>query len=90
MFLSGIVSDSDGIHTSESNEVKTAALSKLNNGGAVVTRGQCGNESSTKQTGDFDKDKTPIYDSVLDRTHPGLKGVHTVVYCDEQPLLFCV
>ena len=47
MFLSGIVSDSDGIHPGESDEVKTAVLSKL------------------------------IDDSVLDRTHPGLTGMHT-------------
>ena len=47
MFLSGIVSDSDGMHPGESDEVKTAVLSKL------------------------------IDDSVLDRIHPGLTGMHT-------------
>ena len=77
MFLSGIVSDSDGIHPSESNEDKTAALYKLDSGSAFIYCNQCGNESSTKRTGDFDKDKTPIYDSVLDHTHPGLTGMHT-------------
>ena len=46
MFLSGIVSDSDGFHPGESDEVKTAALSKL------------------------------IDDSVLDRIHPDIIGMH--------------
>ena len=88
--MSGIAVDSDDIHSGESEQDKTAVLSKLSSGvvagfgngssssgSAVVIRGQCGNESSTQQTGDFDKDKTPIYDSVLERIHPGLTGMHT-------------
>ena len=78
MFLSGIASDSDGIHPGESNDVKTAALSKLNNGGAVVSCGQCGHGSSTQRTGDFDKDNNLIDDSVFYYIHPNLTtGMHT-------------
>lgn len=79
MSLSGIVSDSDaGIHPSESNEVKTDALSKLTNGNAVVSCGQCANGSSTKRTGDFDKYNNLIDDSVFYCIHPNLTtGIHT-------------
>ena len=76
MFLSGIVLDSD---PGENNDVKTAALSKLNNGGAVVSCGQCGNGSSTQRTGDFDKDNNLIDDCVFYCIHPDLTAytIHT-------------
>ena len=78
MFLSGLVLDSDGSHPGESNDVKTAAPKPSTpDSGNVICCDQCGNESSTKRTGDFDKDKTPIDDSVLERIHPGLTGMHT-------------
>ena len=80
MFLSGIAVDSDGIHSGESEQGKTVVLSKLRSGGAAGF----GNGSSSKPWNcdhldgdDFDKDKTPIDDSVLDRIHPGLTGMHT-------------
>ena len=78
--MSGIAVDSDGIHSGESEQGKTVVLSKLRSGGA----GGFGNGSSSKSWicdylggDDFDKDKTPIYDSVLERIHPGLTGMHT-------------
>ena len=80
MFLSGIAVDSDGIHSGESEQGKTAVLSKLSSGGAAGF----GNGSSSKPWicdylggDDFEKGSNPIYDSVLDRTHPGLTGMHT-------------
>ena len=79
MFLSGTVLNSDGIHLSESNQNKTAALLKLNSGAVTGL----GNESSnkprprTRHLGEFDKGSNPIDDSVLDRIHPGLTGVQT-------------
>ena len=92
MFMSGTVLDSDGIHLGESNQNKTAALLKLNSG-AVTGLGNGSSNKPRPQTrhlGEFDKGSNPIDDSVLDRTHPGLKGMHTVMYCDEQLLLFSV
>ena len=75
----GTAVDSDGIHPHKSNQDNIAALhlSKPSSGSAFICCKQCGNESSTKRTGDFDKDKTPIDDSVLERIHPGLTGMHT-------------
>ena len=77
--MSGTAADSDGIHPIDSRLDKNAALelSKRGSGSAVICCKQCENESSTKRTGHFDKDKTPIDDSVLDRIHPGLTGMHT-------------
>ena len=72
----GAAADSDGIHPGDSIVDKTIALSQPSTRNAVIYGDQCGNESSTKQTGDFDKDKTPIYDSVLDRAHPDIIGMH--------------
>ena len=76
----GVPADSHGIHSGESEQGKTAVLSKLRSGGAAGF----GNGSSSKSWicdylggDDFDKDKTPIYDSVLERIHPGLTGMHT-------------
>ena len=80
MFLSGIASDSDDIHLGESNQGKTAMLSKLRSGGVAGL----GNGSSSKPWNcdylggdDFEKGSNPIDDSVLDRIHPGLTGMHT-------------
>ena len=69
----GKAADSYGIHRGDD----VLELSKPSSGSAVIYCDQCGNESSTKRTGDFDKEKTPIYDSVLDHTHPNLTGMHT-------------
>eukprot|EP01052_Picozoa_sp_SAG31_P027962 SAG31_NODE_2660_length_5284_cov_14.800000_3_plen_146_part_00 len=80
MFLSGIAKDSDGIHSGESEQGKTAVLSTLSSGGAAGF----GNGSSSKPWicdylggDDFEKGSNPIDDSVLDRIHPGLTGVQT-------------
>ena len=80
MFLSGIASDSDDIHLRESEQGKTAVLSKLRSGGAAGF----GNGSSSKPWNcdylggdDFEKGSNPIDDSVLDCTYPNLTGVHT-------------
>ena len=76
--MSGTATDLN-IHLVDSNLDKSAALelSKPSSGNDFICCKQCGNESSTKWTRDFDKDKTPIYDSVLDHTHPGLIGMRT-------------
>ena len=70
--------DSDDIHPVDSHHDKSIApkLSTPDSGNIFICCTQCENESSTKQTGDFDKDKTPIYDSVLDRAHPDIIGMH--------------
>ena len=80
MFLSGIGVDSDGIHSGESEQGKTVVLSKLRSGGAAGF----GNGSSSKSWicdylggDDFEKGSNPIDDSVLERIHPGLTGMHT-------------
>ena len=80
MFLSGIAVDSDGIHSGESEQGKTAVLSKLRSGGAAGF----GNGSSSKSWicdylggDDFDKDRNPIYESVLDHIYTNLTGMHT-------------
>ena len=75
----GTAADSYGIHKGESNEVKTTApkLSTPDSGNVFICCKQCENESSTKQTGDFEKGSNPIDDSVLERIHPGLTGMHT-------------
>ena len=82
--MSGTATDSDGIQPVDNNLDENAALelSKPSSGSAVICCDQCGNESSTKRTGDFDKDKTPIYDSVLDRAHPGIIGMHPCTAVD--------
>ena len=67
--------DSDDIHPVDSHHDKSIApkLSTPDCGSAGI-----GNLSKPiPRTGDFDKDKTPIDDSVLDRIHPGLTGMHT-------------
>ena len=71
--------DSDDIHPVDSHHDKSIApkLSTPDSGNIFICCTQCENESSTKRTGHFDKDKTPIDDSVLDRIHPGLTGMHT-------------
>ena len=76
--MSGIAVDSDGIHSGESEQDKTAVLSKLSSGVAAGF----GNGSSSKPWicdylggDDFEEGSNPIYDSVLDRIHPGLTGV---------------
>eukprot|EP01050_Picozoa_sp_SAG11_P002932 SAG11_NODE_156_length_14147_cov_10.367597_7_plen_95_part_00 len=78
--MSGTAVDSDGIHSGESEQGKTAVLSKLRSGGAA----RFGNGSSSKSWiydylggDDFEKGSNPIDDSVLDRIHPGLTGMHT-------------
>ena len=72
--------DLDGIHSGESEQGKTVVLSKLRCGGA----GGFGNGSSSKSWicdylggDDFEKGSNPIDDSVLDRIHPRLTGMHT-------------
>ena len=67
--------DSDDIHPVDSHHDKSTAP-KL----STPDCGSAGTGSLSKpipRTGDFDKDKTPIDDSVLDRIHPGLTGMHT-------------
>ena len=78
--MSGTAIDSDGIHSGESEQDKTAVLSKLRSGDAVGF----GNGCSSKPWicdylggDDFEKGSNPIDDSVLDRIHPGLTGMHT-------------
>ena len=80
--MSGIAVDSDGIHSGESEQGKTVVLSKLRSGGAAGF----GNGSSSKPWNcdylggdDFEKGSNPIDDSVLDRIHPGLTGMHTCI-----------
>ena len=75
----GTAVDSDGIHPHKSNQDNIAALhlSKPSSGSAFICCKQCGNESSTKRTGDFDKDRNPIDKSVLDDIFPNLIGMHT-------------
>ena len=77
--MSGIAVDSDGIHSGESEQDKTAVLSKLSSGVAAGF----GNGSSSKPWicdylggDDFEKGSNPIYDSVLDRAHPDIIGMH--------------
>ena len=78
--MSGTAIDSDGIHSGESEQDKTAVLSKLRSGDAVGF----GNGCSSKPWicdylggDDFEKGSNPIDDYVLDRIHPGLTGMHT-------------
>ena len=80
MYVSGTAVDSDGIHSGESEQGKTVVLSKLRSGGAAGF----GNGSSSKSWicdylggDDFEKGSNPIDDSVLERIHPGLTGMHT-------------
>ena len=77
--MSGTAADSDGIHPIDSRLDKNAALelSKRGSGSAVICCKQCENESSTKRTGHFDKDRNPIYESVLDHIYTNLTGMHT-------------
>ena len=77
--MSGTAADSDGIHPIDSRKDKNAALelSTPDSRNVFICCKQCENESSTKRTGHFDKDKTPIDDSVLEGIHPGLTGMHT-------------
>ena len=78
--MSGTAVDSDGIHSGESEQDKTAVLSKLSSGVAAGF----GNGSSSKPWNcddlggdEFEKGSNPIDDFVLDRIHPGLTGMHT-------------
>ena len=67
--------DSDDIHPVDSHHDKTTApeLSTPDCGSAGI-----GNLSKPiPRTGDFDKDKNPIYESVLDDIYPNLTGMHT-------------
>ena len=75
----GTAADSDGIHPHKSNQENIAALhlSKPSSGSAFICCKQCENESSTKRTGDFDKDRNLIDESVLDDIFPNLIGMHT-------------
>ena len=75
----GTAADSYGIHKGENNEVKTTApkLSTPDSENGFICCKQCENESSTKRTGHFDKDRNPIYESVLDHIYTNLTGMHT-------------
>ena len=69
--------DSDGIHPVDGHHHKNTApkLSTPDCGSAEI-----GSLSKPiPRTGDFDKDTTPIYESVLDRTYPNLTGMHTCI-----------
>eukprot|EP01051_Picozoa_sp_SAG22_P003507 SAG22_NODE_172_length_16609_cov_14.370806_9_plen_124_part_00 len=67
--------DSDDIHPVDSHHDKNTAP-KL----STPDCGSAGIGSLSKpipRTGDFDKDKNPIYESVLDDIYPNLTGMHT-------------
>ena len=80
-FVSGMVSDSDGIHLGDSSRDKSHAL-ELSKPMSRSAAG-FGNGSLSKQWicdylsgDDFDQGNNPMETSVLDHIHLGLTGMH--------------